>query len=40
MAEAERQLGLALQRLDSVAAPERTREELVELARFVTSREL
>ena len=40
MAEAERQLGLALQRLDSVAAPERTREELVDLARFVTSREL
>jgi geranylgeranyl diphosphate synthase type I len=40
MAEAERQLGLALQRLDSVAAPERTREELADLARFVTSREL
>jgi geranylgeranyl diphosphate synthase type I len=40
MAEAERQLGLALQRLDSVAAPERTLEELVGLARFVTSREL
>lgn len=40
MAEAERQLALALQRLDSVAAPERTREELVALARFVTSREL
>ncbi|HZD75092.1 MAG TPA: polyprenyl synthetase family protein [Actinomycetota bacterium] len=40
MAEAERQLALALQRLDSVAAPERTLEELVGLARFVTSREL
>jgi geranylgeranyl diphosphate synthase, type I len=40
MAEAERQLGLALRRLDSVAAPERAREELVGLARFVTSREL
>jgi geranylgeranyl diphosphate synthase type I len=40
MAEAERQLGLALRRLDSVAPPEHTREELVALARFVTSREL
>jgi geranylgeranyl diphosphate synthase type I len=40
MAEAERQLGLALERLDSVAAPERTRDELVGLARFVTTREL
>src|SRR6266511_3038920 len=40
MAEAERQLVLALRRLDSVAAPERALQELVGLARFVTSREL
>ena len=40
MAEAERQLGLALRRLDQVAVPAATRDELVGLARFVTSREL
>jgi geranylgeranyl diphosphate synthase type I len=40
MAEAERQLELALRRLDQVAVPAATRDELVGLARFVTSREL
>jgi hypothetical protein len=40
MAEAERQLGLALRRLDQVAVPAAARDELVGLARFVTSREL
>jgi geranylgeranyl diphosphate synthase, type I len=40
MAEAERQLGLALRRLDSLAVPAVARDELVSLARFVTSREL
>jgi geranylgeranyl diphosphate synthase type I len=40
MAEAERQLGLALRRLDQVAVPAAVRDELADLARFVTSREL
>jgi geranylgeranyl diphosphate synthase type I len=40
MAEAERQLGLALRRLDQVAVPAAARDELVGLAGFVTSREL
>jgi len=40
MAEAERQLGLALRRLDQVAVPAAARDELAGLARFVTSREL
>jgi geranylgeranyl diphosphate synthase type I len=40
MAEAERQLGQALRRLDQVAVPAAARDELVDLARFVTSREL
>jgi geranylgeranyl diphosphate synthase type I len=40
MAEAERQLRLALRRLDRVVVPDATRDELVGLARFVTSREL
>jgi geranylgeranyl diphosphate synthase type I len=40
MAEAERQLGLALRRLDSMAVPAAARDELVGLAGFVTSREL
>lgn len=39
-AEAERQLGLALRRLDTMTVPDGARGELVELARFVTSREL
>jgi geranylgeranyl diphosphate synthase, type I len=40
MAEAERELGLALRRLDQVAVPAAARDELDDLARFVTSREL
>ncbi len=40
MAEARRQLGLALAHLDAVAAPAPVRDELVSLARFVTTREL
>ncbi|HZD73102.1 MAG TPA: polyprenyl synthetase family protein [Actinomycetota bacterium] len=38
--EAERQLGLALARLDAVAMPAAARDDLVDLARFVTTREL
>jgi geranylgeranyl diphosphate synthase type I len=40
MAEARRQLDLALGRLDAVDAPSRARDELIELARFVTTRDL
>jgi geranylgeranyl diphosphate synthase type I len=40
MAEAQRQLELALERLDAVEAPRRPRDELIDLARFVTTRDL
>jgi geranylgeranyl diphosphate synthase type I len=40
MADARRQLELALARLESVDAPSRARDELIELARFVTTRDL
>jgi geranylgeranyl diphosphate synthase type I len=40
MAEAQRQLELALERLDAVEAPGRPRDELIDLARFVTTRDL
>jgi geranylgeranyl diphosphate synthase, type I len=40
MAEAQRQLELALERLDAVEAPKRPRDELIDLARFVTTRDL
>jgi geranylgeranyl diphosphate synthase, type I len=40
MAEAQRQLELALQRLGAVDAPRSARDELIELARFVTTRDL
>ncbi len=40
MAEARRQLDLALGRLEAVDAPSRARDELIELARFVTTRDL
>jgi len=39
-AEAERQLSLALNRLDAVGAPAATHEQLTALAHFVTTREL
>ncbi len=39
-AEAERQLGLALDRLDAVGAPAAAHEQLVAIAHFVTTREL